>query len=57
VTLGGLLVWRYAAYYISGGQTVGPLDPTILLFGGAEGTLGPGLSWLVAAGLAAIAFG
>ncbi len=55
VTLGGLLVWRYAAYYISGGQTVGPLSPTIMLFGGAEGTLGPGLSWLVAAALAAIA--
>jgi D-xylose transport system permease protein len=55
VTLGGLLVWRYAAYYISGGQTVGPLSPTVMLFGGAEGTLGPRLSWLVAAILAVLA--
>jgi hypothetical protein len=41
VTLGGLLVWRNVAWWVTGGQTVGPLDPTFqLLGGGAAGTLG-----------------
>ena len=48
VTLGGLLVWRGAAWWVTGGQTVAPLDPTFsLLGGGAEGTLGARLSWLL----------
>ncbi|HVG47828.1 MAG TPA: sugar ABC transporter permease [Rubellimicrobium sp.] len=53
VTLGGLLVWRNVSWYTTGGQTVAPLDQTILLFGGAEGTIGPTWSWVVGALLAA----
>ena len=58
VTLGGLLVWRGAAWWVTSGQTVAPLDPTFRLFGGgAEGTLGERWSWILAAlaTLAAIA--
>lgn len=47
VTLGGLLVWRNVGWYMTSGQTLGPLDQTFLLFGGSEGTLGPAWSWLV----------
>lgn len=56
VTLGGLLVWRNVGWYMTSGQTLGPLDQTFLLFGGSEGTLGPAWSWLVgiAATLAAL---
>jgi D-xylose transport system permease protein len=50
VTLGGLLVWRGAAWWVTGGQTVAPLDPTYqLLGGGAAGTLGAFWSWMLAA--------
>ena len=49
VTLGGLLVWRNVAWYITSGQTIGPLDPTFLMFGGIGGTLGAFWSWIVAA--------
>ena len=28
VTLGGLLVWRNVAWYLTSGQTIGPLDET-----------------------------
>jgi D-xylose transport system permease protein len=46
VTLGGLLVWRGAAWWVTQGQTVAPLDGTFrLLGGGAEGTIGARLSW------------
>jgi D-xylose transport system permease protein len=48
VTLGGLLVWRGAAWWVTSGQTVAPLDATYrLLGGGAEGTLGAGASWVL----------
>ena len=48
VTLGGLLVWRGAAWWVTQGQTVAPLDTTFrMLGGGVEGTLGAQLSWLV----------
>ncbi|MDQ2065249.1 sugar ABC transporter permease [Xinfangfangia sp. CPCC 101601] len=47
VTLGGLLIWRNLGWYMTDGQTQGPLDATFILFGGAEGTLGPSLSWVV----------
>ena len=48
VTLGGLLVWRGAAWWVTTGQTVAPLDETFrLLGGGAAGTLGATLSWIV----------
>ncbi len=56
VTLGGFLVWRYVAWHISGGQTLGPLDGNFLLFGGIGGTLGVTWSW-VFGGLAALAAG
>lgn len=50
VTLGGLLVWRGAAWWVTGGQTVAPLDPTFArLGGGAAGTLGAAWSWALAA--------
>lgn len=49
-TLGGFLVWRGAAWWVTSGQTVAPLDPTFrLLGGGVEGTLGETLSWALGA--------
>jgi len=47
VTLGGLLVWRNVAWYLTNGQTIGPLDETFLLFGGINGTLGETWSWVL----------
>ncbi|MCW1932236.1 sugar ABC transporter permease [Pararhodobacter zhoushanensis] len=55
VTLGGLLVWRNVAWYLTGGQTIGPLDETFQLFGGINGTLGVTLSWVLAVLAAAAA--
>lgn len=55
VTLGGLLIWRNAGWYLTSGQTIGPLDPTFQLFGGANGTLGVFWSWVVGALAAAAA--
>ena len=49
VTLGGLLIWRNFGWYLSDGQTLGPLDQHFLLFGGIEGTLGSLLSWALGA--------
>lgn len=47
VTLGGFLVYRGAAWWVTTGQTVAPLDASFkLLGGGAEGTLGAGFSWI-----------
>lgn len=41
VTLGGLLVWRGGAWWVTSGQTVAPMDPTFrLLGGGLGGTIG-----------------
>ena len=49
VTLGGLLVWRGAAFALVHGRTIAPLDSTFqLLGGGPRGSLGETLSWLVA---------
>ncbi len=46
VTLGGLLIWRGAAWWVTQGRTVAPLDRNFTLMGGgAEGTLGASLSW------------
>jgi D-xylose transport system permease protein len=53
VTLGGLLIWRNVGWYMTSGQTQGPLDATFILLGGAEGTLGPTWSWVVG-GVAAV---
>ncbi|WP_204113579.1 sugar ABC transporter permease [Shimia biformata] len=46
VTLGGLLVWRNVAWYLTSGQTIGPLDSTFQKFGGISGTLGTTWSWI-----------
>jgi D-xylose transport system permease protein len=54
VTLGGLLVWRNVAWYLTNGQTIGPLDETFQLFGGTNGTLGETASWIVG-GIAVVA--
>ena len=48
VTLGGLLVWRGAAWWITTGQTISPLDANFRwLGGGAEGSLYLWPSWIV----------
>ncbi|MEM6939573.1 MAG: sugar ABC transporter permease [Pseudomonadota bacterium] len=47
VTLGGFLIWRNVGWYQTGGQTIGPLDKTFLMFGGINGTLGGTLSWVI----------
>jgi D-xylose transport system permease protein len=47
VTLGGFLVWRNVAWYLTDGQTIGPLDSTFMTFGGINGTLGAELSWII----------
>ena len=56
VTLGGLLVWRNTGWYLTNGQTIGPLDPTFQMFGGINGTLGETWSWIfgIVATLAAL---
>jgi len=47
VTLGGLLVWRGAAWWVTSGQTVAPLDDTFKLMGGGpEGAIGAAWSWV-----------
>ena len=55
VTLGGFLVWRNVAWFLTNGATIGPLDSTFLVFGGTNGTLGSGLSWAVGVVLAGAA--
>jgi D-xylose transport system permease protein len=49
VTLGGLLVWRGAAF-VSSGSTIAPLDETFVLFGGAGpfAAMGTTGSWVIA---------
>jgi D-xylose transport system permease protein len=55
VTLGGLLVWRGAAWWVTQGQTVAPMDGRFrMLGGGIEGAIGATASWIVG-GLAAAA--
>jgi D-xylose transport system permease protein len=54
VTLGGLLVWRGGAWWVTSGQTVAPLDSTFRFMGGGpEGSIGAAWSWAV--GIAACA--
>jgi D-xylose transport system permease protein len=58
VTLGGLLVWRGAAWWVTSGQTVAPLDQTFkLLGGGVQGTLGGTLSWALGIAATLVALG
>lgn len=48
VTLGGLLVWRGAAWWVTSGRTVAPMDSTFrLMGGGVEGSIGATASWIV----------
>ncbi|WP_136644813.1 sugar ABC transporter permease [Tabrizicola sp. YIM 78059] len=55
VTLGGLLVWRGAAFLVAGGKTIAPLDETFSLIGGGSfGALGRTGSWIF--GVIACAF-
>lgn len=46
VTLGGLLVWRGAAWWVTSGRTVAPMDATFRLMGGGpDGSIGATASW------------
>lgn len=50
ITLGGLLFFRNAAFYINNGVTIAPLNKTFqLLGGGLDGTIGAFWSWVVCA--------
>lgn len=50
VTLGGLLVWRGAAWWVTSGRTVAPMDATFRLMGGGPtGAIGATWSWIVGA--------
>jgi len=55
VTLGGLLIWRGLAWVLASGRTIAPMDSTFqLLGGGARGTVGGTVSWIIG-GVASIA--
>lgn len=48
VTLGGLLVWRGAAWWVTSGRTVAPMDEHFRLMGGGPfGSIGATASWVV----------
>ncbi len=50
VTLGGFLVWRGAAWWVTKGRTVAPMDGNFALMGGGpSGSIGATASWIVAA--------
>ncbi|MDB5524640.1 MAG: ABC-type xylose transport system, permease component [Rhizobium sp.] len=49
VTLGGMLVWRGAAWLMARGETISPLDANFSLIGGGPyGAIGTTASWVVA---------
>jgi D-xylose transport system permease protein len=49
VTLGGMLVWRGAAWWVTRGETISPVDPNFALIGGGPyGSIGVTASWIVA---------
>lgn len=49
VTLGGLLIWRGAAFLVARGETISPVDSTFALLGGGPyGSIGAVGSWIVA---------
>ncbi len=55
VTLGGLLVWRGLSWVMAHGRTIAPMDVTFqLLGGGARGTVGGTMSWIIG-GVASLA--
>ncbi|MDQ1846833.1 sugar ABC transporter permease [Gemmobacter fulvus] len=48
VSLGGLLIWRGAAFLVARGETISPVDSTfVLLGGGPYGSVGAVGSWIV----------
>lgn len=48
VTLGGLLVWRGSAWWVTQGQTIAPMDSRFRpLGGGIEGAIGTTASWAI----------
>ncbi|MFZ0015104.1 MAG: sugar ABC transporter permease [Acidimicrobiia bacterium] len=48
VTLGGLLIWRGLSWVMARGRTIAPMDSTFqLLGGGARGTVGGTISWII----------
>ena len=48
VTLGGLLIWRSAAFLVATGKTISPVDETFALMGGGPyGAIGATGSWIV----------
>ena len=50
VTLGGLLAWRGAAWWVTSGRTVAPMDDNFrLLGGGTAGSIGATWTWIIAA--------
>lgn len=56
VTLGGLMVWRGTAWWVTSGRTVAPMDPTYRLLGGGGGpeqSIGP-LGSAIIAGIAIV---
>jgi D-xylose transport system permease protein len=59
VTLGGQLFWRGAAWWVTAGQTIAPLDDRFALMGGGpHGSIGATASWALAAlACAGILFG
>ncbi|MEM7567351.1 MAG: sugar ABC transporter permease [Pseudomonadota bacterium] len=55
VTLGGLLIWRGAAWWVTSGRTVAPMDETFRLFGGgSNGSIGETWTWIVALAACAV---
>ena len=54
VTLGGLLVWRGAAFLLARGETISPVDVTFSrLGGGPYGAIGATASWILGLGACA----
>ena len=50
VSLGGLLVWRGGAWWLTSGRTVAPMDSRFrLMGGGAEGSIGVSATWVLSA--------
>jgi len=48
VTLGGLLAWRGAAWWVTSGRTVAPMDETFrLIGGGTAGSIGATWTWII----------
>jgi D-xylose transport system permease protein len=55
VTLGGLLVFRGAAWWVASGRTVAPMDETFQMIGGGiTGSIGAAASWIFAAVVAVL---